>query len=154
MTNVKEILRQFGESTAYSAKCHFKAADLRRLTIFWWLFVNISLSIVTLTDLLPNLALKILSVLALIGSVVLIMYDTKNGISVCPLHMKFGNEYLTLHNDIYFQFKLDNDVINDIEKLKERMNDLNKQEKPEIPLLAKNWATRAIEKKHEMTKWW
>jgi hypothetical protein len=149
MQFAKEILKQFGESTAYSAKCHFKSADIRRILMFALLLINICFSIVTLTDVLPAAYVKILSIGALIGSVVLIMLDTRNGMQICPIHMKFGNLYLALHNDIYVKFMQNNVTPEEIDSLKNRLNELNCVERPEIPGLAKFLATRAIEKKKE-----
>jgi len=62
--------------------------------------------------------------------------------------------YLELHNDTYAEFLKEQIVQSSVEKLQERLNKLNKTERPNINIGGRYWAKYAIEKSDEMTKWW
>jgi hypothetical protein len=150
----REILKIIGESTAYSAKGHFKSADVRRILTFIFIFINIVFAALAMTDLMPPFWLKILSFNSLAVSILLLTYEVKGGLGICDKHMLFGNLYLELHNDIMIAFINDYSGNETIEQLKNRVNELNKKERPHITTFAKWWAKNAIEGRKEIKNWW
>lgn len=150
----KELLKHIGESTAYSAKGHFKTADIRRITTYLYIVVNIVFAVMAISGLFAQLWIQILSVISLIASILLLISETHGGLGICSKHSKFGNMYLELHNDTYAEFLKERIEQSSIERLQERLNKLNKTERPNINLGGRYWAKYAIEKSGEMTKWW
>src|SRR5690606_39550470 len=150
----KELLKHIGESTAYSAKGHFKTADIRRVSTYLYIVVNIVFPLLVIYGLFAQLWIQILSVISLIASILLLISETHGGLGICSKHSKFGNMYLELHNDTYEEFLKERIEQSTVEKLQERLNKLNKTERPNINLGERYWAKYAIEKSGEMTKWW
>jgi hypothetical protein len=150
----KELLKHIGESTAYSAKGHFKTADIRRVSTYLYIVVNIVFAIMAISGLFAQLWIQILSVISLVASILLLISETHGGLGICSKHSKFGNMYLELHNDTYAEFLKERIEQISIEKLQERLNKLNKTERPNINLGGRYWTKYAIEKSGEMTKWW
>lgn len=150
----KDLLRHIGESTAYSAKGHFKTADIRRISTYVYIVINIVFAVMAISGLFTQLWIQLLSIASLIASILLIISETHGGLGICSKHSKFGNMYLELHNDTYSEFLKESDNQNNIEKLQERLNKLNKTERPNINLGGRYWAKYAIENSGEMTKWW
>lgn len=148
------LLRHIGESTAHSAKGHFKTADIRRITTYLYIFVNISFAVVAISGLFNQLWIQILSVASLLSSILLLISENRGGLGICSEHSKFANQYLELHNDTYAEFleEIPNDE--NTRKLHERFNKLNKAVRPNISLVGRKWAKYAIEKKGEMNMWW
>ena len=148
----KDILKQIGENTAYSAKTHLNASDLRRRTTIVFL---VSISIILVSDLFFNpLFIKILGIVALTFSVLLLIIQAQDGKNSHVLHKQIGEKYFKLHYDIFEAFNQKDISEKEVTKLKDRMNELNSSEKPPITFFAKKMATRAIEKKGEMNIWW
>jgi hypothetical protein len=150
----KDLLLHIGESSAYSSKGHFKAADLRRITTYLFLVLNMILSIVCLTNLIDSKLIQICSIISLSASVLLLISETHGGLGICKDHMKFGNEYLELHNLALKYYLSDNIPEYQIDDLYNSLNKLNKIERPNINIGAKVWAKIAIEKWKEMNIWW
>ncbi len=150
----KELLKHIGESTAYSAKGHFKTADIRRISTYLYIVVNIVFAIMAISGLFAQLWIQILSVISLVASILLLISETHGGLGICSKHSKFGNMYLELHNDTYAEFLKERIEQSSVEKLQERLNKLNKTKRPNINLGGRYWAKYAIEKSGEMTKWW
>jgi len=150
----KELLKHIGESTAYSAKGHFKTADIRRVSTYLYIVVNIVFAVMAISGLFAQLWIQILSVISLIASILLLISETHGGLGICSKHSKFGNMYLELHNDTYEEFLKERIEQSTVEKLQERLNKLNKTGRPNINLGGRYWAKYAIEKSGEMTKWW
>lgn len=150
----KELLKHIGESTAYSAKGHFKTADIRRISIYLYIVVNIVFAVMAVSGLFTQLWIQILSVVSLVASILLLITETHGGLGICSKHARFGNMYLELHNDTYAEFLKENIEQSSIEKLRERLNKLNKKERPNINLGGRYWAKNSIEKSGEMTIWW
>lgn len=132
----KELLKHIGESTAYSAKGHFKTADIRRISTYVYIVVNIVFAVMAISGLFTQLWIQILSILSLIASILLLIPDAPGGLGICSKHSKFGNMYLELHNDTYPEFlKVDLDQ-KSIDKLQARLNyDTNR---------AKHWIHRVL----------
>lgn len=150
----KELLKHVGESTAYSAKGHFKTADIRRISTYIYIVVNIVFAVMAISGLFSQLWIQLLSIASLIASILLLISETHGGLGICSRHTKFGNLYLELHNDTYSEFLKESLDQQNVEKLQERLNKLNKTERPNINLGGRHWAKYAIEKSGEMTKWW
>jgi hypothetical protein len=150
----KELLKHIGESTAYSAKGHFKTADIRRISTYLYIVVNIVFAVMAISGLFAQLWIQILSVISLVASILLLISETHGGLGICSKHSKFGNMYLELHNDTYAEFLKERIDQSSVEKLQERLNKLNKTERPNINLGGRYWGKYAIEKSGEMTKWW
>ncbi len=150
----KALLKHIGESTAYSAKGHFKTSDIRRIVTYLYITLNFALSIVCLTNLVTSGWLQVFSLVSLFASILLLISETHGGLSICKDHMRFGNEYLELHNDCYMEYLNTYTTQQSVEILKSRFNELNKNERPNINLGGKFWAKYAIEKMGEMNIWW
>jgi hypothetical protein len=45
-----QLIKEWGESTAYSAKSHFKSADLKRFWIKTLVIINLLFAIISLID--------------------------------------------------------------------------------------------------------
>ncbi len=150
----KDLLKHIGESTAYSAKGHFKTADIRRIATYVYITLNFALSIVCLANVVSNHWLQIFSIISLFASILLLISETHGGLAVCREHTKYANLYLELHNDTYAEFLNPYTTQQNLEELKERFNSLNKKERPHINIGGKYWAKYAIEKMKEMNIWW
>lgn len=151
----KEVLKLYGENTAYSAKSHFKAADLRRNTIMF-LIISIAITaVLNVSNLIPNLLFnKIIGVIALVCSILLLILQVQDGKNNHILHKQIAEKYLKLHYDIYHAYNDPNLSEKEITRLKNRMNELNSSEKPFVPYIAKKKAVKAIEEKGEINVWW
>ena len=150
----KDLLLHIGESTAYSSKGHFKAADLRRITTYLFVVLNMILSIVCLTNLFDIKIIQICSVISLSLSILLLISETHGGLSICKGQMKYGNEYLELHNLALKFYLSENCTEEQKDDLFNRLNQLNKEERPNINFGAKMWAKMSIEYCKEMNIWW
>lgn len=84
----------------------------------------------------------------------LLISETHGGLGICKDHMRFGNEYLELHNLALKYYLSDNISDYQIDDLFDSLNKLNKSERPNINIGAKIWAKIAIEKWKEMNIWW
>lgn len=150
----KDLLLHIGESSAYSSKGHFKAADLRRSTTYLFLVLNMILSIVCLTNLIDSKLVQVCSIISLSASVLLLISETHGGLGICKDHMRFGNQYLELHNHA-FKLHLNHKTTNEEkEALFDRLNQLNNTERPIVNFFAKLLAKFSIEKLGEMNIWW
>lgn len=150
-----KIIAQLGESTAYSAKNHFKAADVRRLTTIVLLTVNIIVSVLTLTTFIKcNTVLQLLSVSSLAASIYLLTLEARDGQSNPEKHNSFGNKYLSLHNELFALYHQLSPSKQDVEKVQKKVNELNQTDRPPINPIARWRCKRAIEKNGEMNIWW
>ena len=150
----RELIKLWGQNTAYSAKSHFKSGDFKRLWLMSLVVVNILFAIFSILELgLPTLT-KIFGITSLIASVLILVYESQEDKSVVNRHMKIGDEYLTIHYELQELFAQTNISEEEFERVSRRIKTLNKKDKPIINQIGKWMAKRAIEKKHEMTKWW
>jgi adenylate kinase family enzyme len=150
----KEILKQWGENTAYSAKSHFKTADLKRTWIKSLVIINVLFAIFSLIGFQLPIVSKIFGIISLVASILILVYESQENKSTIKRHMSMGDEYLDIHyqlQELFFKDKFEDDDFDDV---KERIQKLNKKDKPIINQIAKWQAKSAIEKKGEMTKWW
>lgn len=153
-TSIKQLIAQWGESTAYSAKSHFKSADLKR----WWVkalvVINIIFAAVSILELLPLRLNQILGLVSLTASVLILVFESQEDKDVVRQHMTVGNQYLILHREIQALYHQEKVSETDITDIRLKLKDLDKSVKPIINQTAKRMATKAIEDKGEMTKWW
>jgi hypothetical protein len=149
----KQLIRKIGEETIYSAKGHFKAGDLRRnlFTIVIW-----SCAILNLTGLIgmnPT-ADKIMSALGLLGTIALLIWNEGEGKEYKAKHKQAAEGYLSLHKDARLLYFSDDVSDKKIKELSRKVSELDKSSRPDIPIIAKEWAKRAIEKSGETDIWW
>jgi hypothetical protein len=155
LTPEHKIIAQLGESTAYSAKNHFKGADVRRITSITLITINIIVSVLTLTTLITsNTALQLLSAGSLAASIYLLTLESRDGQSNPEKHNIFGNKYLALHNEAFALYQQQAPSKSDVEKLQKKVNELNQTERPHINPIARWKCKRAIEMNGEMNIWW
>lgn len=155
MEKKKNLIKEWGENTAYSAKGHFKSADLRKITITILLIVNLIFALLTLVDIgVSPVAIKIMGVVSLIATIYLLIFESQNGKNSIKEHMLIGEEYLSIHYELQYLFSKDLISESEIEEIRRKLNEIRKKDQPMISQIAKNCATRAIEKKGEMIMWW
>lgn len=151
----KEILKKFGEDTAFSAKNHFKAASIRYISMYLFIIIPFVISIICLADLITNNTVnKILNCVSLISSVILLVYQATDGKNNHVNHKAVAENYLSLHNEIYTLYKKENISMDEVDKIKEKVNKVNKSDKPFVSWFAYYFAKKAIEKTGEMNRWW
>lgn len=151
----RNTLKSYGENTAYTAKGHFKAADLRRrfnLTLIVIIMVVAVLSISQVIKL--TLINQILGVVSLLASIILLIFEVHDGVNNHIKHKLFAERYLELHYDIYHAFEDTDCSEEEVTRLKKRMNKLNRVERPFISSFAKKAAKKGIEESDEMNVWW
>lgn len=150
----KDLIKQWGENTAYSAKSHFKTADLFKLFTKLLILINILFAAFSLLDFSIPVIAKIFGVISLIASVLLFISLMQEGENVVIKHMKIGDEYLNLHNELQRLFHSKTPIEEDIDVMSKKIAKITQKNKPIINQFAKRLAKKAIEKKGEMTTWW
>ena len=143
----KELLKQWGENTAYGAKSHFKSSDLKRIWIKTLVVINILFAILSILELPCPILLKILSITSLIASILIIVYESQEDKNTIKKHMRIGDEYLSIHYELQELFHKENISEEEFESVSKKIKRLNAKEKPIVNQLAKKWAKKKIEKK-------
>jgi hypothetical protein len=149
----KELLKKLGEETIYSAKGHFKAVDIRRNLVIVTISTCAILNIVGLFD-LNSLVGRILSAFGLLGTIALLIWNEGEGKNYRANHKRVGEEYLALHKQIRECYFLDACSDEVIKSLSEKVQGLDKSEKPDIPGIARKMAKKAIEGNDAETDNW
>lgn len=150
----KELIKQWGENTAYSAKSHFKSSDLKRNWVKVLVIVNILFAVFSLMELGLPVLIKIFAVISLIASVLILVYESQEDKNTIKRHMIIGDEYLNIHyklQELFYKETVNEDEFNSVSK---NIKKLNEKDKPIINQIAKKRAKKAIEKKGEMITWW
>lgn len=150
----KELLKQWGENTAYGAKSHFKSSDLKRIWIKTLVVINILFAILSILELPCPILLKSLSITSLIASILIMVYESQEDKNTIKKHMRIGDEYLSIHYELQELFHKENISEEEFESVSKKIKRLNAKEKPIVNQLAKKWAKKKIEKDNEMIKWW
>jgi hypothetical protein len=150
----KELLKQWGENTAYGAKSHFKSSDLKRIWIKTLVVINILFAILSILELPCPILLKALSISSLIASILIMVYESQEDKNTIKKHMRIGDEYLSIHYELQELFHKENISEEEFESVSKKIKRLNAKEKPIVNQLAKKWAKKKIEKDNEMIKWW
>lgn len=152
-TNIKQLVQKLGEDTIYSAKGHFKACDIRRICVTTTIWICAIVSVIGIAISNPILC-KVLSVVSLFGMIALLIWDSAANKEYCSNHKQAAEKYLALHKDLRTAFYFDSLSKEKIEELNNEVNKLNQSCKWDIPLFARKWAKKAIEKKDsEVDKW-
>lgn len=150
----KELIRQWGENSAYCAKSHFKTADMKRIWIKVLVTVNIVFAVFSILELgMPNLT-KLLAVISLVASVLILVFESQNEKNSIRRHMVTGDDYLKVHYELQELYHSPEISEEDFQKVSKKMKKLTDKDKPIISQVAKFWAKYSIEKKKEMTTWW
>lgn len=149
---MKELLKRMGEETIYSAKGHFKACDLRRnlVTITIWLCALINAFGMVCIDTDFD---KWFSACGLFGTIALLIWNEGEGRSYRERHKKVAENYLSIHKEIrelYFKENLSEEEYHDINQ---KLRELDNSDKPDIPITARKWSQRAIQKYNETDNW-
>lgn len=150
----RDLIKQWGESTAYSAKSHFKSADLKRFWIKGLVIINLLFAIISIIELGLPVIVKYCGIISLIASVLLLVYESQEDKNTLKRHMVIGDEYLKIHyelQELFFTEKID---LEKVESISIRLKKMTNKDKPIIHQFGKWLAKRAIEKNGEMTKWW
>ena len=150
----KELIKQWGENTAYSAKCHYKSADLKRIWVKIFVIVNILFAIFSIMDLGFSDITKAFGIISLIASILILVNESKEDKNTIKRHMLTGDEYLNLHYELQELFYKDSVEESEFNSVSKKMKKMNEKDKPIINQYAKRKAEKAIEKKREMTTWW
>lgn len=142
------------EYPAYSAKSHFKSADIKRLWIKGLVILNLLFAIISIIEIrLPDLV-KYCGIVSLIASVLLLVYESQEDKNTLKRHMKIGDEYLKLHYELQELFFSEEIDVAKAESISTRLKKMTNKDKPIIHQIGKWMAKRAVEKKGEMTTWW
>lgn len=148
----KELLKKLGIETLYSAKGHFKACDLRRNLVTITLWLCAVLNVVGLIGVSPTVD-KWFAAIGLFGTIALLMWNEGEGKDYRGKHKQTGEEYLALHKEIRSCFFLTDCSNYKVQELNNKVIELDKKNKPEIPFMARKWAQKAIEKHDETDNW-
>lgn len=148
----KKLLRKLGEETLYSAKGHFKSADLRRIQTKWVIVVCMILNVIGIIG-ISNTADKWFSAVGLLGTFFLFYWDAEEGKEYRSRHKQAGESYLALHKEVRACYFLSSCSLEDAENLSKKVTKLDQSNRPEIPFIARKWAQRAIEKNDETDNW-
>lgn len=148
----KDLLRKLGEETLYSAKGHFKACDLRRQLITYTIWGCAVLNIVGIIGIHPD-ADKWLTALGLFGTIALLIWNEGEGKNYRAKHKQAAEKYLALHKEVRGYFYLSECSKKQVDELSKEIIQFDQSEKPEIPVFARKWAKRAIEKDGETDNW-
>jgi len=147
----KQLLKQLGEETIYTAKGHFKACDIRRnlitLTIWICLLINV-LGMFGFEEMLG----KILAGIGLFGTIALLIWNQGEGANYRANHKSVAEKYLNLHKEIRELYNLGS-TEEEIKKISEKVRKLDSSKKPDIPWIARKWAQKAIQKHNETNNW-
>jgi hypothetical protein len=150
----KYIIKEWGESTAYSSKSHFKSADIKRFWVKTLVIVNLLFAIISIIDLpIPDLV-RYFGIISLIASVLLLVYESQEDKNTLKRHMTTGDEYLKIHYELQELYYSENPSEEKFESISNRMKKMASKDKPMIHQIGKWIAKRAIEKKGEMKTWW
>jgi len=148
----KELLKQLGEETIYTAKGHFKACDIRRNLVTWTIWLCLVLNLVSLFD-IGNKSSKVLSVLGIFGTIALLIWNEGDGKTYKERHRLAGEQYLSLYKEIRDAHILKDNSKEKIKALSEKVRALDLGDRPEISWAARKLAQWAIKKGGETNNW-
>ncbi|MCB9015626.1 MAG: hypothetical protein H6541_07490 [Lentimicrobiaceae bacterium] len=149
----KELLKKLGEETIFSAKGHFKACDLRRQLITYTIWTCALLNVVSFFEINP-ITNKIFSAIGLFGTIGLLIWNEGEGKNYRTKHKEAAERYLALHKEIRSCYFLSNATTSQVDELSKKVSSFDQSEKPEIPMFARKWAKKAIEKNDPETDNW
>lgn len=148
----KTLIKKLGMETIYSAKGHFKACDIRRNLVTITIWICAILSIAGLFDMNPFIG-KLLSGACLFGTIALLIWNEGEGKNYRTKHKQIGEEYLALHKEMRSCYFSNTSTESEIKQLTDKVIQLDKSDKPDIPFIARKWAQSAIEQNDETDNW-
>ena len=156
MSNNKDLLKKWGENTAYSAKCHFKMSDLNSHWMYGLVLINILFAVFSIMEFDETNAklARFFSIISLVASLLIIIHESRKNNRTTLTQKEVGESYLSLHYDIQALHSQTEPSNSDVQEIKEKIKALNIKPKPSVNFLGKWWADIAIEKVGEMHKWW
>ncbi len=146
------MLRKIGEETIYSSKGHFKACDIRRNLVTITIWGCAILNVLGIVGIGGNWD-KTFSIVALFGTISLLIWNEGDGKNYKSKHKKTADEYLALHKEARRLFFTQNVSELEVQKLSNMVIELDRSEKLDIPFLARKLAQKAIQKKNETDNW-
>jgi len=149
----KELLRKLGEETLYSAKGHFKSADIRRQLVTSTIWLCALLNVIAIIGINPTWD-KLLSAVSLFGLIALLIWNEGEGKNYRARHKQAAETYLSLHKEIRSCYFLDECNKLQVEILNKKVIEFDKSEKPDISGFARRWAKKVIESKDPETDNW
>jgi|GEM_PF-4228372 len=156
---IKKVIKSRGENTAYAAKCHFKSADYYKASMKWLLAINILFAVFSIADLgdseYVSVFTRIFGAISLGASLFILFHQSQEDKNIVGQHMEFGEEYLDINRELKKLY--DQDIVSEAEfqKVDKRISRVSlRKDKPIINQFAKKMASRAIEKKGEVNRWW
>jgi hypothetical protein len=149
----KELLRKLGEETIYTAKGHFKAGDIRRQLTTITIWGCTVLNVLGLFDIHPILS-KCFTAVGIFGTIALLIWNEGEGKDYRIKHKSIAEKYLALHKEIRDCYFLATCSPREVEELSQKVRQLDREEKPEIPFAARKAAKKAIEKKNPEIDTW
>jgi hypothetical protein len=149
----KELLRKLGEETLYSAKGHFKSADLRRQLVTYTIWLCALLNVVAIIGLNPSFD-KMLSAISLFGTIALLIWNEGEGKNYRAKHKEAAETYLSLHKEIRSCYFLGECGKEQVEFLSKRVIEFDRTAKPDISGYARRWAKKVIESEDPETDNW
>ena len=148
----KELLKKLGEETIYSAKGHFKSCDIRRNLVTTTIWLCALVNVFGILGLETPIS-KVISVFGLLGTIALLLWNEGDGKNYRARHKGHGEKYLAIHKEIRACYLLDNCNSQDIKRLSDKVQEIDKENKPDISIIARRWAKKAIEKTGETDNW-
>lgn len=103
-------------------------------------------------DFYPLIA-KAFSAVGLLGTIALLIWNEGEGKNFRIRHKLIGEAYLSLHKEIRECYFLNTCSAKKVMELSEKVRELDKSEKPDIPGIARVKAKNAIEKSGETDNW-
>jgi hypothetical protein len=153
-SNYHKLLSEWGIDTAYASKYHFKSADYIQKRNIVLLIIIFIFSIISLLKGLNYKYFYFFSVIPLIASILLLIYESKEGFEISKKHMRLGHEYLCLHKEIQMMFYKENIREEQINEVKLKLDQIIKADNLSYPCGVKLWVNIAIKKIGEINQWW
>ncbi|MCL4546923.1 MAG: hypothetical protein M1576_04205 [Deltaproteobacteria bacterium] len=154
ISNYNKLLSEWGIDTAYASKYHFKSADYIQKRNIVLLIIIFIFSIISLLKGLNYKYFYFFSIIPLIASILLLIYESKEGFEISKKHMHLGHEYLCLHKEIQMMYYEGNVKEEQINKVKLKLLEIIKSDNLSYPCCVKLWVNISIKKNNEINQWW
>lgn len=148
----KKLLKSLGEETIYSSKGHFKACDIRRNLVTITIWGCAVLNVLGIVGIGGNWD-KSFAIIALFGTIGLLIWNEGDGKDYKNKHKKTGEDYLALHKKARKLFYQDEVLDSELDALNNEIIELDSSIKLDIPFIARKWAQKVIQKNIETDNW-
>lgn len=148
----KDLLKKLGEETLYSAKGHFKACDIRRISVTGTIWLCAIINILGVVG-FENPFDRGIAAIGLFGTIALLIWNEGEGKWYRVRHKQAGEEYLALHKEIRASYFSSECTEERVQKLSRKVSEFDKSDKPDIPWIARKWAQKAIKNYNETDNW-